>query len=279
MAKTNAKLSKKALSSACTRHNWALQWCWNYERMQAAGYAYAMVPVIKELYDTEEDQCRQLERHMQFYNTHPGTSALIMGADVALEEAYQPEMGDSLKVALMGPLAGVGDTIQGVLVTPTFSIIAASMAAEGNWLAILMSSLPLFVLWILRWPLFNYGYKQGVNVISDVNSMTVLDDLQVAASVLGITVVGGFVPSILAGLKISSKFLYSEMVNPETGEVLSTAGGDKIQAGLDAILPYLIPICVTFFCYWMIKNRKVTPLKTILVLSVLAFLAGAFGVM
>ena len=53
MAKTNAKLSKKALSSACTRHNWALQWCWNYERMQAAGYAYAMVPVIKELYDTE----------------------------------------------------------------------------------------------------------------------------------------------------------------------------------------------------------------------------------
>ena len=277
MAKTNAKLSKKALSSACTRHNWALQWCWNYERMQAAGYAYAMVPVIKELYDTEEDQCRQLERHMQFYNTHPGTSALIMGADVALEEAYQPEMGDSLKVALMGPLAGVGDTIQGVLVTPTFSIIAASMAAEGNWAAVFVSSLPLFILWILRWPLFNYGYKQGVNVISDVNSMSVLDDLQVAASVLGITVVGGFVPSILAGLKIKDTFLSSELTDAE-GNVLQSTGGN-IQKGLDAILPYLIPVVVTFFCYWMIKNRKVTPLKTILVLSVLAFLAGAFGVM
>lgn len=277
MARTNAKLSKKALSSACTRHNWALQWCWNYERMQAAGYAYAMVPVIKELYDTEEDQCRQLERHMQFYNTHPGASALIAGADVALEEAYQPEMGDSLKVALMGPLAGVGDTIQGVLVTPTFSIIAASMAAEGNWLALLMSSLPLFILFVLRWPLFNYGYKQGVNVISDVNSMSVLDDLQVAASVLGITVVGGFVPSILAGLKIKDTFLSSELTDAE-GNVLQSTGGN-IQKGLDAILPYLIPVVVTFFCYWMIKNRKVTPLKTILVLSVLAFLAGAFGVM
>lgn len=278
MARTNAKLSKKALSSACSRHNWALQWCWNYERMQAAGYAYAMVPVIKELYDTEEDQCRQLERHMQFYNTHPGTSALIIGADIALEEAYQPEMGDSLKVALMGPLAGIGDTIQGVLVTPTFSIIAASMAAEGNWLSVLMLTLPLFLLWIVRWPLFNYGYKQGVNVIADVNSMSVLDDLQVAASVLGITVVGGFVPSILSGLKINEEFLKSELVN-EAGEVVSTAGGAQIQEGLDAILPYLIPIVVTFFCYWMIKNRKVTPLKTILVLSVLAFLCGAFGVM
>ena len=56
---------------------------------------------------------------MQFYNTHPGASSLIFGADLALEEDYQTEVGDNLKVALMGPLAGVGDTIQGVLVTPT----------------------------------------------------------------------------------------------------------------------------------------------------------------
>ena len=115
------KLSQAALKQACNRHNWALQWCWNYEKMQAAGYAYAMVPVVKELYDGVEEQCRQLERHMQFYNTHPGSSALIMGAGVALEEGGQPEVHDSLKVALMGPLAGIGDTIQAVLVTPPFN--------------------------------------------------------------------------------------------------------------------------------------------------------------
>ena len=275
MAQTNAKLSKAALNKACNRHNWALQWCWNYERMQAAGYAYAMVPVIKELYSTEEDQCRQLERHMQFYNTHPGASALIMGADVALEEAYQPETGDSLKVALMGPLAGVGDTIQGVLVTPTFSIIAASMAAEGNPLSVLMLTLPLLVLWIVRYPLFHYGYKQGVNIISDVNSMTALDNLQVAASVLGITVVGGFVPSILAGLKINPKFL-ATYLKDEAGNIVSSTEG-KIQAGLDAIFPYLIPVLTTAACYWLIKHKKVTPLKTILILAALAFAAGAFG--
>ena len=275
MAKTNAKLSKKALSSANSRHNWALQWCWNYERMQAAGYAYAMVPVMKELYDTTEEQCRNLERHMVFYNTHPGASALIMGATVALEEAYQGEMGDSLKVALMGPLAGIGDTIQGVLVTPTFSIIAASMAAEGNPLSVLLLTLPLFLLFLVRWPLFNYGYKQGVNVIADVNSMTMLDDLQVAASVLGITVVGGFVPSILAGLKINAKFLATYLYD-EAGNVVSSTEG-KIQAGLDAIFPYLIPVLTTAACYWLIKHKKVTPLKTILLLAAVAFLAGAVG--
>ncbi len=277
MAKTNAKLSKKALSSAAHRHNWALQWCWNYERMQAAGYAYAMVPVIKELYDDVDEQCRQLERHMQFYNTHPGASALIIGAGVALEEAYQPEIHDSLKVALMGPLAGIGDTIQGVLVTPTFSIIAASMAAEGNPLSVLMLTLPLLVLFVVRYPLFNYGYKTGVNVIADVNGMSTLDTLQVAASVLGITVVGGFVPSILAGLKIKSTFAATYLYD-EAGNVVSSTEG-KIQAGLDALLPYLIPILVTYFCYWLIKAKKVTPLKVILILTAVLFVCGAVGVM
>lgn len=275
MAQTNKKLTKKAISSACSRHNWALQWCWNYERMQGAGYAYAMVPVIKELYDTEEDQCRQLERHMQFYNCHPGTSALIMGADVALEESYQPEMGDNLKVALMGPLAGIGDTIQAVLVMPPFNIVGASLAAEGNWLSIAATTLPLLALWIARWPLFHYGYKQGVNVINDVSGASALDNLQVAASVLGMTVMGGFIPSILGSLKV--KDYVTQLVNEDTGEVVEQVV--SVQKGLDAILPYLIPIALTALCYWLIKIKKVTPLKTILIVTVLAFIVGALGVM
>ncbi len=275
MAKTNNKLSKKALSSACNRHNWALQWCWNYERMQGAGYAYAMVPVIKELYSDNDEQCRELERHMQFYNCHPGASALIMGADVALEESYQSEVGDNLKVALMGPLAGIGDTVQAVLVTPPFNIIGASLAADGSPLSIVVTTLPLLVLFLLRWPLFSYGYKQGVNVINDVSGTSTLEDLQTAASVLGITVVGGFVPSILSGLKIKETFMQSKLLN-EAGEVVSTS--KPIQAGLDAILPYMLPIVFTALCYYMIKVKKVTPLKTIMILFVVAFACGAFGV-
>ena len=96
MARTNKKLSKEALKKAARRHNWTLQWCWNYERMQASGMAYAMVPVMQELYDDNDEVCENLERHMQFYNCHPGASAAILGAAVALEEDYQPEMADSI---------------------------------------------------------------------------------------------------------------------------------------------------------------------------------------
>jgi len=275
MAKKNVKLTAKAINSACTRHNWGLQWCWNYERMQAAGYAWAMLPVIKELYDGVEDQCRQLERHMQFYNCHPGASALIMGADVALEENYEAEVGDNLKVALMGPLAAIGDTVQAVLVTPPFNIIGAGLAAEGNWLSIIVTSAPVLTLFLLRWPLFKYGYKQGINVINDVSGSGSLDTLQVAASVLGMTVVGGFIPSILAGLKLNPIRMQDAIT--DTGEVVEQFY--NIQDGLDGVLPYLIPIIVTAFCYFLIKVRKVNPLTTIIILAVIAFVLGALGLM
>ena len=273
MARTNKKLSKSAISKACTRHNFFLQICWNYERMQAAGYAFAMAPVIKELYDDNDERCRNLERHMQFYNTHPGASAVVFGADVALEESYEPEMGDNLKVALMGPLAGIGDTIQAVLLNPPFAILAASLAVEGNWLAPVMASLPALFLFILRWPLFNFGYKRSVNVIEDVSGSSGFEKLQVAASILGITVVGGFVPSMLKSLTI--KWRPGVSLEGDSGVI---EGVSDIQKTLDAILPYLFPIVLVGFCYWMIKVRKVTPLKTLLTLFVIMFAFGALGV-
>lgn len=281
MARTNAKLSEAAKKKAYNRHNWALQWCWNYERMQAAGYAYAMVPVIKELYDTEEAQCRELERHMQFYNTHPGASALIFGADVALEEGYETEVGDNLKVALMGPLAGIGDTISAVLLGPPFSIMAASLANEAfvnnsiaqGWLAVLVNMIPSAITFFLRWPLERYAYKQGVNVIKDVSGAGSLDVLQTVASILGVVVAGGFIPSMI-GAKIPLK-IGSDLVN-EQGEVVKEAR--TVQEVLDAIFPYLVPIVLVGLAYWLLKKKKQTPLRVILYFVIFGFILGALGV-
>ncbi len=275
MARTNVKLSEGAKKKAITRHNWALQWCWNYERMQAAGYAYSMVPVIKELYDDNEERCRNLERHMVFYNTNPWTSALIFGADIALEEDYQGEVGDSLKVALMGPLAGIGDTISAVILTPIFSIITASLAQEQNYLSILTAIIPSLFTFVIRWPIANYAYKKGTAIMADVSGAGSFEALQVGASILGLVVIGGFIPSILSGLKI--KDIERTFINSETGETVSSPL--QIQSGLDAMLPYLIPIALTGLCYWLIKVKKVSPMKTIFLVFILAFVCGALGIM
>ena len=267
------KLTKKAIKKTRSRHNWCLQWCWNYERMQACGYAYAMVPVIKELYEDEEKQCRELERHMQFYNCHPGGSALIIGANVALEEKYETKAGDNLKVSLMGPLAAIGDTIQATFVSTPFNIIAAGLAAEENWLSVLVITLPVLAMFMARYPLFNYGYRQGKNVISDVNAVGSFDKLSTTASVLGMVVVGGFIPSVLSTLKIKDILLKSRLDNGQVFEQILS-----IQEGLDGIFPYLLPILLTAFCYWLIKVRKLTPILVLIIIATLAFIVGTLNI-
>ncbi|MEG0832462.1 MAG: PTS system mannose/fructose/sorbose family transporter subunit IID [Oscillospiraceae bacterium] len=275
MARTNNKVSKQAMKKAASRHNWTLQWCWNYERMQASGFAYAMVPVMKDLYTDNDEICENLERHMQFYNCHPGGSAVIMGAAVALEEDYQGEMSDSIKVALMGPLAGIGDTVQGVLVQPITYIIAASLAAEGSWLAVPVVILPLFLLFLARWPLFKWGYNRSVKIIEDISGNSDFNTLREAAQILGLTVVGGFVPSMI-GIKLL--YAYEKTLkNPETGE--DVVKSIALQDTLNGILPYLLPLCLVGFCYWLLKKKKVQPIKVILIIAVLAFALGALGIM
>lgn len=275
MARTNKRLSKSALSKSALRYNACLQWCWNYEKMQGSGYAYSMVPAFKELYDDNDEICRNLERHMQFYNTNPCTGALQFGASLALEEAYQTEVADSLKVALMGPLAAIGDTIQAILLNPPLNIMAASLAAEGNWLAVVIAILPSLLTFIVRWPLFNYGYKKGEEVISDVAGSGTFDTLQVAASILGVTVVGGFIPSILKSLKVAS--IQTGTIVNEAGETV--ANMVDVQAALDAMFPYMIPIALTGLCYLLIKKFRLSPLKTILIVTVLTFVLGSLGIL
>ncbi|MEA5050036.1 MAG: PTS system mannose/fructose/sorbose family transporter subunit IID [Oscillospiraceae bacterium] len=273
MARTNKKLSAAALKQAANRHNWTLQWCWNYERMQASGFAYSMVPIMKELYDTNDEVCENLQRHMQFYNSHPGASAVIMGASVALEEDYQPEMSDSIKVALMGPMAGIGDTIQAVLVQPITYILAASLANEGSILAVPMVIIPLLILFLLRWPLFKWGYNRSVKIIEDISGNSDFNTLREAAQILGLTVVGGFVPSMI-GIKL--KYAYTKDFKNEAGEVVSKTVA--LQDTLDGVLPYLLPICLVGLCYWLLKTKKLSPVKVILIVAVLAFILGALGI-
>ena len=41
-----------------------LQGSWNYERMQNGGWCYAIIPAIKRLYTTKEEQAAALKRHL-----------------------------------------------------------------------------------------------------------------------------------------------------------------------------------------------------------------------
>jgi PTS system mannose-specific IID component len=102
-------LTKKDRINVSIR-SWFLQGSWNYERMQNGGWAFSMIPALKKLYPEGEEAKKALERHLEFFNTHPYVAAPILGVTLALEEerANGADIDDAaiqgVKVGMMGPL-------------------------------------------------------------------------------------------------------------------------------------------------------------------------------
>ena len=124
-----------------------LQGSWNYERMQNLGWAYALIPAIKKLYTSKEDRAAALERHLEFFNTHPYVAAPIIGVTLALEEerANGAEIDDTaiqgVKIGMMGPLAGVGDPVFWFTVRPILGALVLHLLWQVTLLVHSYSSL------------------------------------------------------------------------------------------------------------------------------------------
>ena len=116
MRTSNNQITKKDLMSIYIR-SLSLEYSWNYERQQHMGYCFAMLPAIKRIYEKKEAQIEAARRHMEFFNTTPYVSTAIMGISAAMEESnadnadFDTSSINSVKVALMGPLAGIGDSM------------------------------------------------------------------------------------------------------------------------------------------------------------------------
>jgi PTS system mannose-specific IID component len=119
---------------------------YNWERMQGLGFAHSMTPIIEKLYQTKEDISGALKRHLVFFNTQPDIGGVVHGVVIAMEEeraagaAISDDAINSVKTGLMGPVAGIGDTLQqGILIPIALSIgmnfavgEAVGAATRGN---------------------------------------------------------------------------------------------------------------------------------------------------
>jgi mannose/fructose/N-acetylgalactosamine-specific phosphotransferase system component IID/mannose/fructose/N-acetylgalactosamine-specific phosphotransferase system component IIC len=271
-AKSN--VTRGDLVNAMWRHNMTLQLSWNYERMQALGFCWSIMPVLKKVYTNKDDYFSAIKRHLNFYNTNPSLgSPTIFGAACALEEQKQPQAADDIKVALMGPFAGIGDTIEAILLKPIFAVFAAGMALNGNWFgAILMLILGLIYFYVM-FPGFWLGYNQGMNLVKTAGSkaLTTFSNL---ASIAALIIMGGFIPSILASVKTPIQFTRNLTVEGKAVQQVV-----NVQSILDKILPYMIPLALVFFVYWLLKSRRWTIIRVLLLIVVIAIILGALKIL
>ncbi|VSJ20390.1 PTS system mannose/fructose/sorbose family transporter subunit IID [Streptococcus pneumoniae] len=186
-----------------------LQGSWNFERMQNLGWAYTLIPAIKKLYTKKEDQIAALERHLEFFNTHPYVAAPVMGVTLALEEerANGVEIDDAaiqgVKIGMMGPLAGIGDPVFWFTVRPILGSLGASLALTGN----ILGPLLFFVAWNLirmsfLWYVQEIGYKAGSEITKDMSG-GILQDITKGASILGM-----FILAVLVQRWVNIKFAF-----------------------------------------------------------------------
>ena len=282
-----------------------LQGSWNYERMQNLGWAYSLIPAIKKLYTTKEDQAAALERHLEFFNTHPYVAAPIMGVTLALEEerANGIEIDDAaiqgVKIGMMGPLAGIGDPVFWFTVRPILGALGASLAASGN----LVGPLLFFFGWnairmAFLWYTQEFGYKAGSEITKDMSG-GILKDITKGASILGMFILAVLVQrwvSInftinLPGKQLSEGAYINFPEGPVTGaelkgilgQALSGMSLDRVQpqtlqGQLDSLIPGLMGLLLTFLCMWLLK-KKVSPITIILALFAVGIAARFFGIM
>lgn len=270
-----ATLGPSVVRSAMWRHLITLQWSWNYERMQALGYLYSMLPIINEVYKDKAERIAAMKRHLVFYNTNPQVgSPPIFGATVALEAQREGEAVDSLKVGLMGPLAGIGDTIQAILYRPIVAVFAASLALGGSYFGPALIFLSGILWTVLMIPLFYFGYRQGIGVVREVSAEGRLTRATEMVTMMGMIVIGGFIPSIMAAVKTPLTYVQRVVVQ---GRVVTE--NVAVQSTLDKIVPYLLPVVFVAFAYWLLRGLKLSAVWVLIILAVIAFLCGAFGIL
>ena len=298
------KLTKKDRISVCWRSTF-LQGSWNYERMQNGGWVYAMIPAIKKLYKTKEERTAALERHLEFFNTHPYVASPVLGVTLALEEErangvpIEDVTIQGVKVGMMGPLAGIGDPVFWFTVRPILGALAASLAMAGN----ILGPIIFFLAWnIIRmafmWYTQEFGYKAGSRISEDLTG-TLLQDITKGASILGMFILGSlvnrwvsvkFVP-VVSSVQLSdgafidwskipdgAQGIQQALTQQAAGLSLTSTKVTTLQGNLDALIPGLAGLLVTFICMWLLK-KKVSPIVIILGLFAVGIVFHLIGLM
>ncbi|MCP9305089.1 PTS system mannose/fructose/sorbose family transporter subunit IID [Lacticaseibacillus paracasei] len=245
-------LTKEDLRRVNLRYMFGGQLGWNYERMMNVAYVHAILPAMIKMYGDDSDVLRDmLQMEMQFYNTSPFLSAIITGMDLSLQNesgTKSKEAVAAIKTGLMGPFAAVGDSLFGAVIPTILGSLAAYMGMKGNPIGVIIWLLCAVIILGLRYFELPIAYREGKKLVSNVGNL--LNNLTDAATLLGVFVIGGLIPTVVNvivpfKLTIGKKSL-------------------AIQADmLDQILPALVPIALVAVAYWLLGRKKMNSTRVI----------------
>lgn len=255
-------LDKKTLNKMVWRSLF-LQASFNYERMQAAGWLYGMLPGLEKIHTNKEDLSKSMKHNLDFFNTHPFLVTFVMGIILSLEQQKaDTQTIRAVRVAAMGPLGGIGDAIFWFTLVPITAGITANMAIGGSLLGpILFLLIFNIVQFGLRYWLMYWSYNLGSKAIDILTKNA--KEFTRSASLLGVFIVGALTSNY------GATKLAIEIPNGESPIV--------IQNILDGILPNIIPLGLTLMLFVLLKKKNWKPVTCIALLLVIGIVGAGIG--
>lgn len=270
---TKLKLGKNELNKlnrTIFYRSLTLSGSWNYINAQGNALAYTLFPALKKVYKEKPKELKEaMKRNMAYFNISPAFSTFLVGVTTSMEEENAADSSfdvasiNAVKASLMGPLAGIGDS----LYWGTFRIITAgigiSLAKQGNILGpILFLVLFNLTYMVPRFFGFKFGYNVGAQFIQKAYQNGLINIITKVATILGLIMIGGMIPST---------------VSISTNLAFTISGTEyKIQEILDQIFKGLLPMLATLSCFYLVR-KKISVNKIIIGILILSMILAAVG--
>ena len=259
------RLDNKTLNKVVWR-SCQLQACFNYERMQAAGWLWSILPGLQKIHTNKEDLAASMTHNLDFLNTHPFAVTFVMGMVLSMEQQKMDiQTIRSVRISVAAPLGGIGDALFWMTLIPIVAGMTAQMAIDGSWIGpILYFVIAFGVEMALRYGLMYWSYNMGTKAVAMMTAHA--KEITHAASVLGVFIIGALIANYGGGTQL--------------GISIPNGQGDPlvIQNYLNSILPCILPLLLTLMCYFLIIKKNFTPVKLILLLLVIGIVGCAFGI-
>ncbi|GAA0069070.1 PTS system mannose/fructose/sorbose family transporter subunit IID [Clostridium sardiniense] len=265
------RVLKKSDYVKVSLRSYFLQNGFNYGNYQGLGYANVMYPALKKIYKNNEDGLKNtLDDNIEFFNSNPHFLPFITSLHLVMLEADTPtDEIRGIKMALMGPLSGIGDSLSQFCLAPLFSTIAASLAQDGLVAGPLLFFLAMNgILLTIKLLTGLWGYKLGTSVIETLSEK--MGEVSKIASMIGVTVISGLAVSFV---KLQIPIKYTAAMPDGKEKVVA------IQEMVDKIAPALLPALFTILVFYLIKKRKWTTYHVVALTIVLGVLGSVLGIL
>ena len=266
------EITTKDLLKTWFRWWWANEVPHTFDRMVAPAFCFGMMPVLKKLYKNPVMLGEAYQRHLQFFNTQAvWGGGIISGITVSLEEerakalnagedALDATMIQNTKIGLMGPLAGVGDSIDSGTVQYIF--IALFLGPLGAVLPFVCFATATFIYGFL---FTRMGYTMGRRAALEVMKGGRIKSIIDALGVLGLFMMGCMAAS------------YVTITTPIAFEM---SGKEFVlQDTLNGILPGILPLLAVMGLYFFFQKKGMKVTQAMLGFTVILIVLAVIGIL